>query len=427
VNYQVPQGRSKKHFNMAKHTQDTFEIEIDGMAQGGFGVGRHRGRPVFVPYTIPGEHVTVRMKRPGERSLHAEGVRLLEPSGDRVYPLCPHFGPGKCWRCQWQHIGYPAQLLLKQDIIADQLERLGGIRDDVVGAVIPSPEQWAYNYHMTFTPLDEASFGLPAADGRIVAVDTCSVLHPDLLALYKQLDFSLPGLRRVKLQMGSDGAAMLVLYLSDEEAPELETDLDASINLLLPNNEPVNLIGDSHSLYRVHDREFRVTAGSYYRANAQQVPALVDWVLKLADLRGDEFVLDLYSGVGVFSAFLARQAKLVTLVESYPPATTDAEVNLGAFDNIDVIEGTAENALSALDGEYDVAVVDPPGVLHDDVIAGLGDLNVKRLVYVSGDVGSLARDCKRLGKAGYRLETVQPLDFAPQTYHVDAAALFVQR
>ncbi|MCC6616912.1 MAG: class I SAM-dependent RNA methyltransferase [Anaerolineae bacterium] len=412
---------------MAKRTQETFEIEIDGMAQGGFGVGRQRGRPVFVPYTIPGERVAVRVKQPNERILHAEGVRLLESSGDRVYPRCPHFGPGQCWRCQWQHVDYPAQLLLKQDITADQLERLGGIVDDVVQAVIPSPEQWAYNHHMTFSPIDEASFGLPAADGRNVAIDTCSVLHPDLLALYKQLDFSLPGLRRMKLQIGSDGAAMIVLYLNDEEAPELETDLDASINLLLPNNEPVNLIGDSHSRYRVHDRDFRVTAGSYYRANAPQVPALVNEVLKLADLRGDEFVLDLYGGVGVFSAFLAQQAKLVTLVESYPPAATDAEVNLTPFDNVDVIEGTAENALSGLDGEYEVAVVDPPGVLHDDVIDGLRGLNVQRLVYVSGDMSALARDCKRLSKAGYRLVTVQPLDFAPQTYHVDAAALFVQR
>ena len=413
---------------MAKRTRDTFEIEIDGIAQGGFGVGRHQGRPIFVPYTIPGERVEVRLKQSAERALHAEGLRLLESSGDRVYPRCPHFGPGKCWRCQWQHVDYPAQLLLKQDIISDQLERLGGIREDVVRAVIPSPEQWVYNHHMTFTAIDGGGFGLPAADGRtIVAIDTCLVLHPELMALYKQIDLSLPGLRRMKLQVGSEGAAMIVLYLSDEEAPDLETDLDASINLLLPNNEPVNLIGDSHSRYRVHDREFRVTAGSYYRANAQQVPALVDWVLNLLDLQGDEFVLDLYGGVGVFSAFLAQRAKLVTLVESYPPAATDAEANLTGLDNVDVIEGTAENALSALDGEYDVAVVDPPGVLHDDVIAGLRGLNVKRLAYVSGDVGSLARDCKRLGKAGYRLTAVQPLDFAPQTYHVDAVALFVQR
>ncbi|MCA9908415.1 MAG: class I SAM-dependent RNA methyltransferase, partial [Anaerolineae bacterium] len=281
--------------------------------------------------------------------------------------------------------------------------------------------------HMALTAIDGGGFGLPSADGRTIApVDTCPVLHPDLLALYSQIDLSLPGLRRMKLTIDSDSAAMIVLYLSDEEAPDLETDLDASVNLLLPNNEPVNLIGESHSRYRVHDRVFRVTAGSYYRANARQVPVLVDWVLKLLDLAGDEFGLDAYGGVGVFSAFLAQQAKLVTLVESYPPAATDAEVNLADLDNVDVIEGTAENAFGVLDGEYDAAVVDPSSGLHDDVIAGLRNLNVKRLVYVSGDAAALARDCKRLQRVGYRLSVVQPLDFAPQTYHVDAVALFVQ-
>ncbi|MCA9908372.1 MAG: class I SAM-dependent RNA methyltransferase, partial [Anaerolineae bacterium] len=161
---------------MTKQRRETIEIEIEDMAQGGFGLGRHNGRPVFVPYTIPGERVVARLLPQGERVLRAEGVRLVEASGDRVYPRCPHFGPGKCWRCQWQHIDYSAQLLLKQDTLTDQLERLGGIREDVVRPVIASPEQWGYNYHMALTAIDGGGFGLPSADGRTIApVDTCPV------------------------------------------------------------------------------------------------------------------------------------------------------------------------------------------------------------------------------------------------------------
>jgi 23S rRNA (uracil1939-C5)-methyltransferase len=116
----------------------------------------------------------------------------------------------------------------------------------------------------------------------------------------------------------------------------------------------------------------------------------------------------------------------VTRVESYPPAVTDAEANLADLENVDIIEGSAEEVLAALDGEYDAAVVDPSFGLSDDALTGLADLGVGRIVYVSGDMNALAKDCKRLAKAGYRLEVIQPLDFAPQTYHVDSAALFLR-
>jgi 23S rRNA (uracil1939-C5)-methyltransferase len=219
---------------------------------------------------------------------------------------------------------------------------------------------------------------------------------------------------------------MIILYMAEEDAPELETDLDASINLLLPDNEPMNLVGESHVRYHVHGRTFRVTAGSYYRANAGFVPALVDSVLKMLAPQPDEYVLDLYAGVGVFGAFIAQKAKLVTLVESYPPAATDAETNLGDLDNVDVIEGTVEEALSVLDGAYDAAVIDPSAALSEDALASIVEMGVKRLVYVSGDSATLARDAKRLVKRGYRLAQAQPFDFAPQTYHVETVALFTR-
>jgi 23S rRNA (uracil1939-C5)-methyltransferase len=406
--------------------QEMFELDIDTMAHGGRGIGRYKGSGVLVPYTIPGERVQARMVRADDRAKIAEGVRLIEASADRVYPRCPHFGPGRCWRCQWQHIDYTAQLLLKQDMLIDQLERLGDISNDVVRPLIASPEQWQYNYHMTFMPLAEGGLGLPAADERIVPIETCHVLHPDLLAFYETLDLDLTGLRRLKLQIGSDGALMIILYMSDENAPELEADFAASVNLLLPDNEPMNLVGESHSRYQIKDRQFRVTAGSYLRANVAQIPQLVDQVLALLNLAPHEYVLDIYAGVGVFSASLAPRCQLVTMVESYPPAVTDAEANLADLENVDIIEGSAEEVLAALDGEYDAAVVDPSFGLSDDALTGLADLGVGRIVYVSGDMNALAKDCKRLAKAGYRLEVIQPLDFAPQTYHVDSAALFLR-
>lgn len=404
---------------------DTFEIELTAMAHGGSALGRHAGKTVFVPYAIPGERVLARAVEERGRVVFAEGVTLLEASADRVYPACRHFGPGRCARCQWQHIDYAAQLLLKQDVLADQLARVGGFDDADVRPVIPAPQQWGYNYHMTMVAGADGVPGFPLTTGAgILVPDECHVLHPDLLLLYQSLDLQFDGLRRLTLRRGSDGALMLVVTLADDNAPELHTDMPASVNMLLSDGEPVNLIGETHTRWTVGDRVFRATAGSAFRACVPQLAALVGQVMGALDLRGDEAVLDLYAGVGVFSAFSAPLAGLVTAVESFPPAATDAEVNLADADNVDIIEGAVEDVLPALDPVYGAAVVDPPGEgLSVAAVDALAALNVPRLVYVGGDPATLARDAQRLARHGYALRWVQPLDLAPQTYYIEAVAL----
>jgi 23S rRNA (uracil1939-C5)-methyltransferase len=186
----------------------------------------------------------------------------------------------------------------------------------------------------------------------------------------------------------------------------------------------VSLIGESHSRYIVNERIFRVTAGSYFRPNVAQIPNLVDVVLASLNLSGGESVLDLYGGVGLFSAFIAPHVDLVTMIESYPPAATDAESNLDDFEHIDLIEGTVEEVLPGLEERYDAAVIDPPNEgLTVEVVDTLARLQIPRLVYVSSDPATLARDAQRLCQQGYILRSVQPIDLAPQTYFIDSVAV----
>ena len=404
---------------------DPIELELTAMAHGGSALGRHDRQTIFVPYTIPGERVLVRITQDRGRVAFAEGIRLIDASADRVYPRCPHFGPGRCGLCQWQHIDYPAQLLLKQDVLADQLARIGGFEDADVLPVIASPQEWGYNHHMTMVAGEDGQPGFAGTEeDRIILIDECHVMHPDLLALYESLDLQFDGLRRLRLQLGSDGSPMLILTMQDDNAPELHVDFPASVNMLLSDNEPVNLIGDSHSYFEVGGRRFRVTAGSEFRANVGQIARLAELVVDALDLAGTETVLDLYGGVGVFSAFLAERAGLVTMVESYPPAVTDAESNLDDLDNVDLIEGTVEDVLPDLEESYDAAVLDPPGEgLSVEVVDALAARKIPRLVYVSSDPATLARDAKRLSQQGYRLRAVQPIDLAPQTYYLDSVAV----
>ena len=395
-------------------------------------MGRYGGKPVFVPYTLPGESIKAEITGKRGSVLFANGLRLNAASGDRIVPRCPHFGPGRCWGCQWQHIDYPAQLLLKQDVLADQLSRLGNLPDELIAAVLrsmlPANEEWEYNHSLSLMRDAAGEWGLRREGGGIETISECPVTHPDLLDLLAQLDMDYAPARRMTLRRGSDGRLMLIFYVDAEEDPDLHTDLPLSVNLILPDREPINLIGDSHSRFTVAGRDFRVTAGSAIRINIGGIEQLVAEVTRAMSLSREEQALDLYAGVGIFSAFMAQEASLITLVESYPPAVTDADVNLSSFDNVDVVEGQVESVLSDMSEEaaqYDVALVDPPSTgLSKDVITGLSRLGVTRVVYVSGDPASLARDCRQLRNAGYHLREVQPIDLAPQTYYITAVARF---
>lgn len=410
-------------------TDELIELELDEMVHGGNALGRHEGRVIFVPYAIPGERITARITQGRQGFAFAEGVTLLRQSPERIIPRCPHFGPGRCGGCHFQHIEYEAQVRYKRDVVIDQMTRIGGFRDPLVHPTIPSPDDWSYRSHATFHVDGEGNLCYVGVDNEsLIPIEECHIIRPELLDLFYELDLDVPELDRMRLQVGSESAdVMAVISTKDDEAPELETTLPVSINFLLSDNEPANLIGSSHVTYTVHGRTFRVTAGGFFQVNLPQAETLVELVLQKLDLQGHETVLDLYAGVGLFTAFLAERASLVTSIESYPPAVTDADENLSDLDNVDLIEGTVEDVLPALDEQYDAAVLDPPRTgLDVDALDALAEIGPARIVYVSCEPSTLARDAKRLVAKGYRLVDVQPVDMFPQTFHIECVALLTK-
>lgn len=414
---------------------DLIELTVDAAVHGGKVMGRHEGRPVFVTYAVPGERVRARLTEDKGRFAQAETVAVIEPSPERVEPPCPHYGQARCGGCHLQHVRYDAQLVFKRAVVLDQLTRIGKVEnaESLVPPVLPSPDPWSYRAGATFLRAEDGRLGFTSTEPpRVEPVETCPILAPEALNLLDLLDLDDERITQVRVQVDSAGRGMLVLSTDDDLAPELHVDVPVSINLLLSDNEPVNLIGASHASYAVHGRRFRATAGSFFRANLRLVETLVDLVLARAQVGPDDAVLDLYSGVGVFAAFLAEQAALVTSIESYPPAVTDADENLADFDNVDLFEGGAGPVLRALldeeAGPYAAAVVDPPPAgLDVDVLDALGEFAPPVLVYVSSDPGTLARDVKRLRERhGYQLDEVQPVDLDPQTYYTTCVATLVR-
>jgi 23S rRNA (uracil1939-C5)-methyltransferase len=427
-----------------------FDLQLTDMAHGGAALGRHEGRVVFVPYALPGETVRCEITQDKGRYAFGRPVQILEPSADRVDPPCPYFrhaaaGDTGCGGCQWQHIDYETQTRYKSKIVADQLSRIGNIDAPVVHPTIADSSGWAYRNHVQFHPAPDGGLGFHAAGGektaageraaddpdrQIVAIEECLVLHPLLADLYAALDpdFDLPELDRLSLRTGVEtGDRMLIFEMVDDLPPGLELDLPVSCVLLLSDGIHANLIGKNHIVEIVTDHVYRISAPSFFQVNTAQAAQLVRLVLDYVDPRAGQVVLDAYCGVGLFTTHLAERAGLVIGVELSPAAVADLLENTAEQDNVDIVEGPVEAVLPDLDIPIDAAVIDPPRAGVDRfALDALVKHHPARLVYVSCDPATLARDTKRLIRAGYRLVEVQPVDMFPQTYHIESVALFTR-
>jgi 23S rRNA (uracil1939-C5)-methyltransferase len=391
---------------------DTLELELTGLTYGGNAIGRHEGRAIFVPFGVPGERVRVRITQEKKRFAFADIVDILSPAAERTAPHCAHFQ--QCGGCQWQHLDYATQLQWKQHIVRDQLARIGGLRDVVVQPTLPSLDPWQYRSHATFQLTPEQRLGFVAVDNRhLIPLAECQIVHPWIAAhIEQQPALPYPARERIRMQIGSEAEGLIFPLKLMEDADE---DTGST-----PEQRAVTI--------HIKGKIFRCSAGSFFQVNLPQAERLVEQVLGYLKLRGDERVLDLYAGVGLFSAFLLDAAARVDAIESFGPAVTDAQHNLqAAQERISWHTGRVETLLPHLEGAFDAAVVDPPRAgMESRALDALIDKQPTQIVYVSCDPSTLARDAQRLTQFGYHLREVQPVDMFPQTYHIECVAHFVR-
>ena len=409
----------------------TVRVALTAMAHGGHGLGRHEGKVIFVAGGIPGEEVVAQIIE--DRGLYARD-RLLEvitPSPHRIEePRCPHFGT--CGGCQWQQIAYEAQLAFKEEVVRDQLAHLGRQPKAVVKPTLGLADPWCTRNHVQLHVGPESRLGFMDLTGRrVVPLEVCPTMHPLLGEMFDALELAPPslpevGVKRVSLRAGvNTGERMVILETAGDEAPELEVEMPLSCVLLLQDGTPVSLAGSTYFHEVVGGRRFRISAGSFFQVNTAQAERLIETVLGYLDPREGDALLDAYCGVGTFGLLLAPRVGEVIGVEESPQALDDADQNAGTLDNVTLVEGRVEEVLPRLE-RVDLAILDPPrqGMAAPavDALVGLGP---RKIVYVSCDPATLARDVRRLAGAGYRLVEVQPLDMFPQTYHIESVALLV--
>lgn len=403
----------------------TFDITLTGMAYGGDAFGRDaNGRMIFVPFAIPGERIQTEIVETHKRWARARLVKVLKASPERVAPRCRHFTD--CGGCHYQHMPYPIQLKSKAEIVHSQLERLGGFEDPPVETIIASQSPWNTRNHLKFslTPDGRLGFNAPGSN-RVVPIDECHLPEPNLASLWPRLDLeTIQGLKRITLRTGIEGERMLILHGDDDPDVNVTTDLPASVVWLSPRGMTV-LAGEGFLTIDVLDRAFKVSANSFFQVHTALAGEVVQHVLEALRFQPGETILDLYAGVGLFSAFLAQKGVRVVAVEESPVACADFENNLAEFDHVELYEAPVEVALPAIHTHPSAVIVDPPRVgLSLEAIKQLINLSSPLLVYVSCDPATLARDGQRLVKAGYQLERCTPIDMFPQTYHIETLSIW---
>lgn len=389
------------------------------------------GRAVFVPYAMPGEEVRVRLVEERRRYTRAELLEVINPSPERITPCCNHFGV--CGGCHYQHMPYETQLEAKAAILRDQLERIGKLVDPPVQAMVPSTNTTHYRNHVQFHLSTEGYLGYHLTRSQeVLVIQECHLPEPLLDQVWPQLDFeAIPGLERVGLRLGMGNDVQLILESSDLEPPELSVqDLPVSVVHLSPAGSLV-LAGSEAVFIEVLGRPFRVCAGSFFQINTPMAGVMVEYLVERLSLyrtlSPDTTLIDVYSGVGLFSAFLAPRVGRLVGIEADSSASEDFVINLDEFDNVELYEAPAEIVLPQLDIKPDVILVDPPRAGIDRVaMDGLLVLEAPLVVYVSCDPATLGRDARRLLAGGYRLEEITPFDLFPQTYHIESISFWTR-
>jgi 23S rRNA (uracil1939-C5)-methyltransferase len=442
---------------------ETVSLTITDLAYGGKGVGKLGGYVVFVEAGVPGDTLEVMLDK--VKGSYAEGkiVRVLKPSEHRTAPACEHFG--QCGGCKWQHLDYAVQKKYKEDQVKQALIHLGGISNPPVEAIIGAHKIYYYRNKMEFSfhagDNGETLLGLHVA-GRfqdIFQLNRChleSELSNDIVNFVRtrSVELGLPPyhiidhtgfLRFLVIKEGKFTGQTLINFVTGKgDYPALISlveEIGAKFSAVSSISHTINperaniargeketiLYGSDHIYETLGQHKYRISANSFFQTNSYQIQRLYDLAVELAEPDKLDRMLDLYTGTGTIAIYFSNLVKEVVGVESVPDAIADANANcqLNDGENCRFVVSDVKDFLDELvtaAEKYDLVVIDPPRAgCHPDVIKSMLKLLPKKIVYISCNPTTLARDLKDLTLGGYRLDRVVPVDLFPHTFHIEAA------
>ncbi|AFY74825.1 23S rRNA (uracil-5-)-methyltransferase RumA [Synechococcus sp. PCC 7502] len=449
-----------------------ISLEITDLSDSGDGVGRYQDLAIFVADTVPGDRIEAKLTFVKPNLAHARLEKILSPSPHRVRSSC--IVADKCGGCQWQVVSYEYQLEAKQNQVVQALQRIGGFSpteiSSVISEIIPAPDPLQYRNKVSYPlAMDNSKNEHRLKIGyyqkrshKIVNINQCPVqdqrLDPFLAGLKRDIrkrewqiydENTHRGLlRHISLRIGRNtGEILLTLVAKDWEVPKLELQaplwLEAYPNLvgvmLNRNGDRTNtILGEETRCIAGRDYieeifaglRFQLRADTFFQVYTEQAEALVNLIQRELQLQKTDVIVDAYSGVGTLTLPLSKKVKQAIALEIQPQATIQAEQNakLNGIRNVRFHTGTVEELLPQLDLKPDVILLDPPRKgCHPEAIAYLCQSEIPRLVYVSCNPATLARDLRSLVREGsYKITKLQPLDFFPQTAHVETVAFLTK-
>lgn len=405
------------------------ELEIDGITHGAEGVARlPNGKACFVPYALPGERVRARVVDDRKRWARAELVAVVDPSPNRVEPPCPYAGPwpaaggDACGGCALQHAEPAAQRALKRRILVEQLQHLAGLADPPVREMVATGPS-GYRSRARFGVTGDGALGFAAPRShRVRPIDRCLLLTEGAQALRDAAGDAWEGAESVSVHAGAHGGGLLVRPGPGPLPPLPPGDVPVAVQ---DQGPAVALRGDPTAVEEVDGLDLRVSASAFFQAGPEAAAALVAAVRQAAGPVAGRRVVDLYGGVGLFSAALAADGAAVTTVEGDPTAADDAVVNLAGQGRVVGAE-VAEWLTGDPGPPPRVVVLDPPREgAGSTVCRALAQWGVGRIVYVSCDPAALARDVGTLVDSELSLVEATPVDCFPHTAAIETVALFL--
>jgi 23S rRNA (uracil1939-C5)-methyltransferase len=430
------------------------ELLIDKLVQGGDGLATLDGMKVFVPFSAPQERVRARIVTQKRDYAVAEIEEVLEPSPLRIDAPCPYFG--MCGGCQLQHINYQGQLVVKKLYVNEALQRIGQVFVPVRN-VTTEAEPWHYR-NKTQYPVGSADNGMAIGFFKrgthdLLDVPAC-LLHPvefdrlreairAILVAAGETGYNEAkhegNVRHIVLRQGTRDGGLLAIVVTrtpefDRRAAELiaeQPGLTGVVHSVVPartnrimGHQATVLAGSGHLNQSVLGKTFQVSAPSFFQVNIQQAEELCRKILKHIAPNGDELVVDLYSGVGMISLLVAPFVQQVTAIEADATAVEDAKANAQAqaVRNVEFVCGDVSREIGRV-ASTDVIILDPPRKgCPAETLRRIAALRPKRIVYVSCNPATLARDLATLEQSGYATHEIEPVDMFPQTFHVEVIA-----